>query len=224
MSAIAGIYNLNKEPVSYDHIRGIMNSFQQFPADDIKVLQKDYLFLGCHAQWITPESVGEELPFYDFQRQLGITADAIIDNREELFSKLQIDVTKKKRITDSELILLSYYKWGEECPDYLIGDFAFMIWDERKQSIFGARDFSGSRTLYYFHDHKRFAFSTTIEPLLTLPYVRKKMDEKWLAEFLAISGVIDTADTSITPYLNIGQIPPSHSIKIVDNEIKIKKY
>ena len=69
-----------------------------------------------------------------------------------------------------------------------------MIWDEQKQSIFGARDFSGSRTLYYFHDHKRFAFSTTIEPLLTLPYVRKELNEKWLAEFLAISGVIDTAD------------------------------
>ena len=224
MSAIAGIYHLNKEPVSDDHIRGIMTSFQKFPADDIRVLQKDNLFLGCHAQWVTPESVGEKLPYYDYQKKLGITADAIIDNREDLFSKLQIDITDRKRISDSELILLSYYKWGEDCPIHLIGDFAFMIWDERNQSIFGARDFSGSRTLYYFHDHERFAFSTTIDPLLTLPYVRRGMNEKWLAEFLAISGVIDTADSSITPQLNVAQIPPSHSIKIKRNEIKIKKY
>ena len=33
-----------------------------------------------------------------------------------------------------------------------------------------------------------------------------------LAEFLAISGMIDAVDASITPYKNIEQIPPSHSI------------
>ena len=68
MSAIAGIYNFNNEPLSIDHIRSVMNSFQQFPADNIQVFQKDNLFLGCHAQWITPESVGERLPYYDCQK------------------------------------------------------------------------------------------------------------------------------------------------------------
>ena len=47
-------------------------------------------------------------------------------------------------MTDSELILLTYYKWGEDAPKYLIGDFAFMIWDERKNTLFGARDYTGS--------------------------------------------------------------------------------
>ena len=31
---------------------------------------------------------------------------------------------------DSQLILLAYAKWGEESPKYLVGDFAFMIWDK----------------------------------------------------------------------------------------------
>ena len=46
------------------------------------------VFFGCHAQWITPESIGEPLPFYDSERQCTITADAIIDNREELFEQI----------------------------------------------------------------------------------------------------------------------------------------
>ena len=73
--------------------------------------------------------------------KLAITADAIIDNRGELLSILQNDKTMWNSITDSEIILLSYEKWGDECPKYLIGDFAFMIWDEQKQTIFGARTF-----------------------------------------------------------------------------------
>ena len=49
-------------------------------------------------------------------------------------------------------------------------------------------------------------------PLFTLPYIKKELNEEWLAEFLAISGMIDAVDASITPYKNIEQIPPSHSI------------
>ena len=61
-------------------------------------------------------------------------------------------------------------------------------------------------------DHKRLAFCTTIEPLLTLPYIEKKLNEQWLAEFLAITGMIDTVDARTTPYLHIDQVPPFHSI------------
>ncbi len=224
MSAIAGVYHFNKEPVPLEHIQGMMGALQKFPADDVRVLQRENLFLGCHAQWITPESVGEILPYYDHERQLAITADAIIDNREELFEKLQIKKSHRKTMSDSELILLSYHKWGEETPKLLVGDFAFMIWDERHQKLFGARDFSGGRTLYYYRDQRRFAFCTTIKPLLTLPYVEKKLNEEWLAEFLAIPGMNDAVDTFITVYKDVEQLPPSHSISVAGGKTSLSRY
>lgn len=173
MSAIAGIYHSNNELVPVMHVSGIMGALQKYPANDIKVWHKENIFLGCHAQWITPESVGEQLPYYDYERQLAITADAIIDNRDELFEKLQIERARRKTLPDSQLILLAYQKWEEETPKHLIGDFAFMIWDEKKRKLFGARDFSGARTLYYYYTQQQVAFCTTIEPLLTLPYIEK---------------------------------------------------
>lgn len=224
MSAITGILHFNDEPISIEHGRGLMQVLQKYPADDVQTWHKDNVFLGCHAQWITPESIGEQLPYYDYERQLAITADAIIDNRDELFERLQVDRAKRKSMTDSELILLSYHKWGEDTPKYLVGDFAFMIWDEKKQMLFGARDFSGSRTLYYYRDDRRFAFCTVIMPFFTLPYIKKELNEQWLAEFLAIAGMIDTVDASITPYKNIEQIPPSHSISIIEGRIKLTRY
>ena len=224
MSAIACIYQSNKEPVPIEHINGMMGSLQQYPADDIQVWHKENFFLGCHAQWITPESIGEQLPYYDSERQIAITVDAIIDNRKELFDLLQIDPNRRKMMPDSQLILLAYCKWGQECPKYLIGDFAFIIWDERKQLVFGARDFSGSRTLYYSQYKEKVILCTTIKPMFSLPYIEKRLNEQWLAEYLAIPGMHETVEAYSTPYEGINQIPPSHSMLIKDGKVTLKQY
>ncbi len=223
MGAIYGIYNPNKQPVSKNYISQIVNALN-FPTDDIQIWHKENIFLGCHAQWITPESIDEQVPYYDYERQLTITADAIIDNREELFSKLNIDGEMKKIMPDSQLILLAYDKWGEDCPKHLVGDFAFVIWDENKKKLFGARDFSGSRTFYFHFNEQKFTFCTIINPLLNLPYVKKELNDQWLAEFLAISSVIEVVDTSITVFKGIEQLPPSHTITIIDDSVKLSRY
>ena len=224
MSAITGIIHFNNDPVSIEHGTRLMSDLQKYPADDIQIWHKENAFLGCHAQWITPESVGEQLPFYNYEKQLAITADAIIDNRDELFEKLQVDYSDRKNMTDSELILLSYQKWEEAAPKYLVGDFAFMIWDEKKQTLFGARDFSGSRTLYIYRDEEKFAFCTLINPLFTLPYVDKKLNEQWLAEFLAIPVNFESVDPQLTVYKYIEQVPPSHTILVKEGKVKFSRY
>jgi asparagine synthase (glutamine-hydrolysing) len=224
MSAIAGIYHLNDEPINLEHGRRMMKEIEKYPANDVQIWHKENIFLGCHAQWITPESVGEQLPYYDYERQLAITADAIIDNRNELFEKLQVDRADRKGMTDSKLILLSYHKWGEDTPKYLVGDFAFMIWDKKKRMLFGARDFSGSRTLYYYRDEQRFAFCTVMMPLFSLPYIKKGLNEEWLAEFLAIPLNFESVELTSSVFKNIEQIPPSHSIKVKDGKVTFSRY
>src|SRR5690606_12469293 len=97
-----------------------------------------------------------------------ITADAIIDNRTELFDLLGIIKTNMSSITDSELILLAYEKWGYNCPQYLIGDYAFAIWDQVKKELYCARDVMGSRTLYYTMHSHMLAFCTIEMPLLVV--------------------------------------------------------
>ncbi|OXM85210.1 lasso peptide isopeptide bond-forming cyclase [Paenibacillus rigui] len=224
MSAITGLYPLNQEPLQVEHGHKLMLGLQHYPCDDVRVWYTDSIFLGCHAQHITPESVHEQLPGYDSERQLAITADAMIDNRAELFRLLQIEHGRAKEMTDSELILLAYDKWDTNAPKYLIGDFAFMIWDERKRRLFGARDFSGSRTLYYTRNRERFAFCTVIEPLLSLPQASRKLNEQWLAQYLAISAMVDVVDVHSTVYADVEQLPPSHSVVVSDSGIELSRY
>ncbi|MFD0682142.1 MULTISPECIES: lasso peptide isopeptide bond-forming cyclase [unclassified Paenibacillus] len=224
MSAITGIHHFNHASIPIEQGIDLMKAFHKYPADYVHTWYKDNIFLGCHAQCITPESLDERLPYYDSDRRLAITADAIIDNRDELFGLLQVEYAKRRKMSDSELILLAYRKWGEDAPKYLVGEFAFMIWDEGNNQLFGARDFSGSRTLYYYWNNERFAFSTLIQPLFTLPGIEKKLNEHWLAEFLAVPGMNEAVDTSITVFAHIQQVPPSHSITVSGGRVKLSRY
>ncbi|RAS84370.1 asparagine synthetase B [Priestia endophytica] len=224
MSAIAGIYEWNQSEIRVEHCQAMMEELKRYRADDVGTWKKDSLFFGCHAQWITEESIGEKLPFYDSERNLAITADAIIDNRDELFNRLGIDIKYRASIKDSELLLHAYSKWEEDMPKFLVGDFTFMIWDEKKGKLFGARDFSGCRTLYFFNNEKTFAFCTAINPLFSLPFVSKKLNEAWLAEFLAIPITFESTDSSSSVYENIRQLPPAHSITVERGRVKLTQY
>lgn len=127
-------------------------------------------------------------------------------------------------MADSELILLAYKRWGADCPNYLAGDFAFMIWDDGNRQLFGARDFSGSRTLYYHQEAGRFSFSTTLLALLRLPGTSLELNPLWMAEYLAHPGMIDTIEAASTVYRHVEQLPPSHSIAVTEGSVAIRRY
>ncbi|OKP95540.1 asparagine synthase-related protein [Paenibacillus sp. P46E] len=224
MSAIAGIYPLQHEPLDPELGPALMQQLNRYPADEFMTWQSKDIFLGCLSQWVTPQSLGETLPFYDAERKLAITADAIIDNREELFERLQVPQGDRISIPDSLLILLAYEKWGDQAPVYLVGDFAFVIWDERKRALFGARDFSGNRTLYFLRSRGLLSFCTVIHPLLSMPGADRTLNEGWASEFLAIHTRTDVSDLYSTVYQSIEQLPPSHSISVSGGKISFSRY
>lgn len=225
LSAIVGIYKFYNEPVQGNHIYKMTKGLQKFLGDDAVLWQQKNIFLGCHSRRMTREPVEETLPYYDNEKKLAITADAAINSRNELFERLEMDRSIRDELSDTQLILLGYQKWGEELPEYLAGDFAFMIWDGKEQKLFGARDYSGARSLYYVHNQKHFAFCTLIQPLLSLPYVEERFNEVWIADFfLADPDRIDSINPSSTIYKNINQLPPSHAVSVCDGTVKIKRY
>lgn len=223
MSAICGFINLNKSPSSIDIGNSMMSKFDIYKIDKKNILIEDNVFMGCGIQYITPESENEILPYFDKGENLIITADAIIDNRDELIEQLELEESLKNDITDSQLILQSYKKWGEECPKYLIGDFSFVIVDKKNETIFAARDHMGNRTFYYYYDKNLFAFSTTIKPILEV-IGSKALNNRWLVDFLALKGVVMQHEGEETPYKNVFQLKPNHILTVKKNILDIKQY
>ncbi|MFS0857252.1 MULTISPECIES: asparagine synthase-related protein [Paenibacillus] len=224
MSAIAGIVHTDGQQALWEDSWRLYASLGHVPADTTGVWKGNEAFLSCHAQWITPESVSEQLPLYDEVSGLTITADAILDNREQLADQLSISRAELAGLSDSELILRAYQRWDEHMAEKLLGDFAFAIWDDRKRRLFAARDITGMRSFYFRHDGERFAFCTLMNPLLQLEGVHKELDEIWLSEFLAIPDMHDSADIHSTVYRGVSQLPPAHTLSFRDGRLEQKQY
>ncbi|GAS80654.1 asparagine synthetase B [Paenibacillus amylolyticus] len=224
MSAIAGIVHNDGQQALWEDSWRLYASLGHVPADTTGVWKGHEAFLSCHAQWITPESVSEKLPLYDEESGLTITADAILDNREQLADQLHISRAELAMLADSELILRAYQRWGDDVAVRLLGDFVFAIWDDRNRKLYAARDITGMRAFYYRHDGSRFAFCTLMNPLLGLEGVHKELDETWLSEFLAIPDMHDSADINSTVYRGISQLPSAHTLVFRDGRLELKQY
>jgi len=67
--------------------------------------------------------------------------------------------------SDTEVICAAYIEYGEDCILHFNGMFSFAIYDERKQIFFGARDRLGQKPFYYYHNGKKFEFSSQISSI-----------------------------------------------------------
>ncbi|NTU85425.1 MAG: hypothetical protein HGA45_39740 [Chloroflexales bacterium] len=163
------------------------------------------LGLGHRMLWTTSESHHEQLPLTSRCGGYIITADARIDNRDALIARLRLNDRPREQIGDSEIILAAYTHWGERCPQHLLGDFAFAIWDARRRQLFCARDYLGVKPLYYFASDQLIALASEVGPLLTLAEVPRRLDEGRVAEYL-ISRLEGESDSN-TFYAHIRRLP-----------------
>ena len=114
--------------------------------------------------------------------ELSLVADLRLDNRDELAGALSIGAAALADMPDSALLLAAYKKWGADCVDHLIGDFAFAVWDAHKRTLTLARDHMGQRHVFYHQGEGFFAFATEIKGLWALPHVPRTLSESALLD------------------------------------------
>lgn len=221
MSGIAGVYNLDGRQVERTDLEQMVERMAQRGPDGTGIWNIGSIGL-CHRMlWTTPESLKERLPLVYREGDLVLTADARIDNRLELIATLGINDRKPVQITDSELILAAYEKWGEECPEKLIGDFAFAIWDSKKQKLFAARDPMGLKPFYYYHFPGRLmVFASQIQPMFCISEVPRQLYEPRVAFHLSFI----YEDRKTTFYQDIYQLPAAHCLVINPDGMEIRRY
>ncbi|HEY9875190.1 MAG TPA: lasso peptide isopeptide bond-forming cyclase, partial [Candidatus Obscuribacterales bacterium] len=220
MSAIAGIYYLDNRTVDPADLKRMVDILAHRGSDGCNIWSEGSIGFGHRMLWTTPESLLETLPLVNDTGEIVITADARIDNRDELIAVLKISDRPVEKITDSQLILSAYEQWGENCPEQLVGDFAFAIWDRRKQVLFCARDHFGVKPFYYYSSGQSFIFATEIKALLCLPDVPRRLNEVKVADYLASP----TDDTAITFYKEIFRLPPAHRLTVSHEGITLQSY
>lgn len=218
MSAITGIFNRNRLEVKPELIKKMNNRLSHRGLDGSGIYCNGPVAMGHQMLKTTPESLHEKLPLHDDKTGLTITADARIDNRQELSGKLGIP--DRIDVPDSYFILKSYQKWGEKCPEELIGDFAFVIWDETKETLFCARDHIGVKPFYYYLSADIFLMGTEIKALFALDNVQHALNEKQIAEHLTF--ILENKDETF--YENIHRLPPATTLTLNHGKERFNRY
>lgn len=220
MSGIAGVFLRDGRPVDNPALARMLQAMGYRGPDGSSIWSEGALGLGHLMMCATPESIEEKLPKSSDTSRLVITADARIDNRDELLAGLAGTAGLRQAISDSDLILLAHEKWGEGAPEKLIGDFSYCVWDRVEMELFCCRDAFGVRPLYYYVGEKIFAFASEIRPLLELDEVPRRLNEIMIADYLI--GTKD--DQTITFYKGIFRLPPAHCITVGPRSVRIRRY
>lgn len=208
MSGICGIVNFDGEPVDPGLLAKMAKASEFRGPDGIQYWVKDNVGLAHLALHSTPESVREELPMVSCRGDLVLTADARVDNRPELIDILLSKGTLHDNDpTDADLILAAYECWGEDCPEYIIGDFAFAIWDVKLKRLFCTRDPAGARLICYHYNDRTLRFGSDPRQIIADPEINRDLDGYYFTDIFTLD-----FDHARTVYSKVQMVVPGHSL------------
>ncbi|HEY8601755.1 MAG TPA: asparagine synthase-related protein [Thermomicrobiales bacterium] len=219
MGAIAALLARDARPLDEHHIARMVGSMAVRGPDGQGVWREGAVGLGHCAFWTTPEARRERLPLLSADGGLALTADARLDNRAELYARLGLSAPLAT-LGDGALILAAYERFGEDCPAYLLGDFAFALWDARQRRLFCARDHFGVKPFYYWLGADTFACATEIKALLVVPRIPQRLNETRVGDYLL--GLLD--DPATTLYRDIVRLPAAHTLTLDERGLRLREY
>lgn len=147
--------------------------------------KKEHYTLGIANERLTIIDVSEKAqqPLTSSCGNYSITFNGAIYNYIELRQTLIKYGVIFSTLTDTEVILESYKKWGIRSFEKLDGSFAFALLDRKLNQLLILRDEIGAKPIYYYKTKGFYAFASEIRALLTLPVVEKKLNKTAIASY-----------------------------------------
>jgi asparagine synthase (glutamine-hydrolysing) len=221
MSGIVSLFNSNGEPIDRSLLQQLTDCIAFRGPDAQTIWINGKIGLGHTLLRTTFESQREQQPL-TLDDRVWIVADARLDDRTELLQVLRDRGTAvAEDAPDVELILHAYQIWDTACVDYLMGDFAFIIWDERQQRLFCGRDQFGIVPFYYALVNNTLICSNTLNCIRQHPQVSAKLNEQAVGDFLLFGMNMEFPTTIFT---DIQRLPPAHTLIWSDGNLQIQRY
>ncbi len=140
-----------------------------------------------------------------------------IYNYLELREELGADLFRT--MSDTEVILHAYKKWGEGCLEHLRGMFSFALWDEQNQIVFCARDRFGIKPFYYSIVNNVFYFASEVKAIV--PFLESiETDLEGLKDYLTFQFPL----AGKTLFKNVNELLPAHYLKISCGNLTVCRF
>ncbi|VAW71981.1 Asparagine synthetase [glutamine-hydrolyzing] [hydrothermal vent metagenome] len=222
MCGICGEFRFDSQQASSSLIHQMLPALEKRGPDSEGVFQKNSIALGHRRLAIIDLSDKAAQPMRDPTTNNMLVFNGSIYNYPELRQELIALGHSFRSSGDTEVILNAYSEWGAACVTRLHGMFAFVIWDERNQQLFMARDRFGIKPLYYSHNKKRIVFASNTQALLKDSEVDRSIDQAGLHFQFSLHAVIPAPRTILK---GVRKLPPAHTMTVnVHGETKTEPY
>ena len=218
MCGICGIVSKDKK-VSQSVIQKMASVMDYRGPDD-----EGYSFFGNaglgHRRLSVIDITGGHQPMSNEDGTLFLVCNGEIYNFKQLRDLLENKGHRIKTRSDNEVILHLYEEYKTECLKYLRGMFAFGIWDNRKKTLFLARDRLGKKPLVYSLYNEDLYFASEIKALLEVNEISREIDHTAIDLYLTYQAI----PSPYTVFKKIKKLPPGHFLIWNNGSIDIRRY
>jgi asparagine synthase (glutamine-hydrolysing) len=211
-----GIWHFDGNTVDVHDFRQAAILLSPYAPDGVSSYLEPSLGLLCGLFHTLPESRRVAQPHRLSSGEV-LVWDGRLDNRTELTRSLGGRLDRDS--ADLEIAAAWYGRWGFAGLGDLIGDWALAVWDPNNCSLLLAKDFLGTRQLYYRLAKGYIAWSTVAEPLVRIPNHPLTLCGEYLAGCL--SGL---PAPHLTPYNEVRSVAPSSYLLVTEGRVTERRY
>ncbi len=220
MCGIAGIFNIYSNGEISREVLSAMTAMLRHRGPDGTGFYRDQRVGLGHARLSIIDLEGGTQPLANEDRSLWITFNGEIFNYRELRRELEQQGHRFATQSDTEVIVHAYEQHGAACLTRLNGQFAFAIWDRRRDELFIARDRVGIRPLFYTLPSGQLLFASEVKALFMDRRVRRQLDPYALDQIATFWMTVPPR----TAFTDVFELPPAHWMKAGRGSLKIEQY
>ncbi len=217
MSGLCGLIDFGGRPIAPEALAAMADAAAYRGPDGIRHRVAGAAGFAHLALASTPEAVGELQPLTSPDGAVLLVADARLDNRRELIELLDVEDSAG----DGELLLAAYLRWGSSCPERLLGDFAFAVWDATRRELLCACDALGVKPLHYAQCGSLLCFGSEAQQVLRHPAVPGRLDELSLGLYLCGELHLEPGRTLFD---SVRRLPAAHRLVASPRGVRIERY
>ncbi|HEU5077387.1 MAG TPA: asparagine synthase-related protein [Polyangiaceae bacterium] len=218
MSGIIAWLRLDGAPADDATFRRLMQGSSYHGPDRTGTWSSGSVALGHHQLCTTPESLHELQPTAAADGSVRVAFDGRLDNRNDLLHDFSLRASEQ--VTDVDLLIRAYERWGIDCVSHLIGDYGFALWDARERRLLCARDPLGVRPVFYAYHAGTLAVASGLRELAASGCVPLDINEGMVGEYLTsnLSSVHETL------YRYAFRLPPGHLMTVDARGLQLTRY
>ena len=215
---------LNKDGLKYTKEKYInaLKKIKHRGRDNTQIFlnKRNTIFMGHHRLSINDLSDAGNQPFVDNKKEFALIFNGQIYNHRSL-RQLNENYSYISSC-DTETLFIELKKSSIKTLEKLSGMWAFLFWDDKKDSLLISRDRFGIKPLYYYQAvNGDTCFSSEIKSILSLYPEAFKPNINSIKRYISKGWIDHTKDTFFS---GIYQVPPGSYSYFNNSYIEYKKY